>query len=108
LFQTGYIRRLAKLPPFLGDSISLIGTYEAGKIFFVTSEPSVPMDGGDCDQDSDRPPSRLPELPAMGPITRKSSFNLTDSFDGFYFGCEASHTQASRTLAAWIGLTFRK
>jgi NTE family protein len=45
LFQTGYIRRLAKLPPFLGDSISLITTYEAGKTFFVLNEPSVPMDG---------------------------------------------------------------
>ena len=45
LFQTGYIRRLAKLPPFLGDSISLITTYEAGKTFFVDNEPSVPMDG---------------------------------------------------------------
>ncbi len=45
LFQTGYIRRLAKLPPFLGDSISLITTYEAGKTFFVPNEPSVPMDG---------------------------------------------------------------
>jgi NTE family protein len=45
LFQTGYIRRLAKLPPFLGDSISLITTYEAGKTFFVPTEPSVPMDG---------------------------------------------------------------
>ncbi len=45
LFQTGYIRRLAKLPPFLGDSINLITTYEAGKTFFVPSEPSVPMDG---------------------------------------------------------------
>jgi NTE family protein len=45
LFQTGYIRRLAKLPPFLGDSISLITTYEAGKTFFVANEPSVPMDG---------------------------------------------------------------
>ena len=45
LFQTGYIRRLAKLPPFLGDSISLVTTYEAGKTFFLPSEPSVPMDG---------------------------------------------------------------
>jgi NTE family protein len=45
LFQTGYIRRIAKLPPFLGDSISLITTYEAGKTFFVPNEPSVPMDG---------------------------------------------------------------
>ena len=45
LFQTGYIRRLAKLPPFLGDSISLITTYEAGKTFFLPNEPSVPMDG---------------------------------------------------------------
>jgi NTE family protein len=45
LLQTGYIRRLAKLPPFLGDSISLITTYEAGKTFFVSNEPNVPMDG---------------------------------------------------------------
>ncbi len=45
LFQTGYIRRLGKLPPFLGDSISLITTYEAGKTFFLANEPSVPMDG---------------------------------------------------------------
>jgi NTE family protein len=45
LFQTGYIRRVGKLPPFLGDSISLIATYEAGKTFFLPNEPSVPMDG---------------------------------------------------------------
>jgi NTE family protein len=45
LFQTGYIHRLAKLPPFLGDSISLITTYEAGKTFFLPNEPSIPMDG---------------------------------------------------------------
>jgi NTE family protein len=45
LFQTGYIRRLAKLPPFLGDTISLVTTYEAGKTFFLPDEPSVPMDG---------------------------------------------------------------
>jgi NTE family protein len=45
LFQMGYIRRLAKLPPFLGDTISLVTTYEAGKTFFLPSEPSVPMDG---------------------------------------------------------------
>jgi NTE family protein len=45
LFQAGYIRRVGKLPPFLGDSISLIATYEAGKTFFLSNEPSVPMDG---------------------------------------------------------------
>jgi NTE family protein len=45
LFQTGYIRRLGKLPPFLGDTISLVTTYEAGKTFFLPDEPSVPMDG---------------------------------------------------------------
>ncbi len=45
LFQTGYIRRLARLPPFLGDTISLVTTYEAGKTFFLPNEPSVPMDG---------------------------------------------------------------
>jgi NTE family protein len=45
LFQTGYIRRLTRLPPFLGDTISLVATYEAGKTFFLPHEPSVPMDG---------------------------------------------------------------
>ena len=45
LFQTGYIRTLARLPPFLGDTISLLTTYEAGKTFFLPDEPSVPMDG---------------------------------------------------------------
>jgi NTE family protein len=45
LFQTGYIRRLARLPPFLGDTISLVTTYEAGKTFFLPDEPRVPMDG---------------------------------------------------------------
>jgi NTE family protein len=45
LFQTGYIRTLAKLPPFLGDTISFLATYEAGKTFFIPNEPSVPMDG---------------------------------------------------------------
>jgi NTE family protein len=45
LLQTGYIRRLSRLPPFLGDTISLIGAYEVGKTFFVQDEPKVPMDG---------------------------------------------------------------
>jgi NTE family protein len=45
LFQTGYIRRLGRLPPFLGDSINLVTTYEVGKTFFLPTEPSVPMDG---------------------------------------------------------------
>jgi NTE family protein len=45
LFQTGYIRTLAKLPPFLGDTISLLTAYEAGKTFFLSNEPNVPMDG---------------------------------------------------------------
>jgi NTE family protein len=45
LFQAGFIHRLAKLPPFLGDSISLVTTYEAGKTFFLSNEPTVPMDG---------------------------------------------------------------
>jgi NTE family protein len=45
LFQTGYIRTLAKLPPFLGGTISLLTTYEAGKTFFLPNEPDVPMDG---------------------------------------------------------------
>jgi NTE family protein len=45
LFQTGYLHTLGRLPPFLGDTISLITTYEVGKTFFLPSEPSVPMDG---------------------------------------------------------------
>jgi NTE family protein len=62
LFQTGYIRRLGKLPPFLGDSISLIATYEAGKTFFLSNEPSVPMDG-------------VPAPPGMARIIGRFSFS---------------------------------
>jgi hypothetical protein len=35
----------AQIVAFLGDSISLIPTYDAGKTFFLPKEPSVPMDG---------------------------------------------------------------
>jgi NTE family protein len=45
LFQAGYLRKLAKLPPILGDSINLISTFEGGKTFFLPSEPRVPFDG---------------------------------------------------------------
>jgi NTE family protein len=45
LFQTGYIRTLSRLPPFLGDTISLLVTYEAGETFYLANEPGVPMDG---------------------------------------------------------------
>ena len=33
LFQTGYIRRLKKLPPLLGSTIEALGVFEIGKTY---------------------------------------------------------------------------
>jgi NTE family protein len=47
LFQTGYIRRVLKLPPFLGDSLNFVGVYEVGKTYQLpgaASPPNLPMD----------------------------------------------------------------
>lgn len=47
LGQVGYLRRLAKLPPFLGDSINIIGLFEVGKTFQLPDGPSPPRIPGD-------------------------------------------------------------
>jgi len=49
LGQLGYLRRLAKLPPFLGDSLNFIGLFEAGKTYQLpltgaTAPPDQPGD----------------------------------------------------------------
>jgi NTE family protein len=47
LFQLGYIRRLTSLPPFLGDTLNFIGTYELGKTYQLpngTEPPNLPTD----------------------------------------------------------------
>jgi NTE family protein len=47
LFQTGYIRRLASLPPFLGDTLNVVGSYELGKTYQLPNgpkPPNLPMD----------------------------------------------------------------
>jgi NTE family protein len=44
LFKTGYIRRLWKLPPLLGDKIYALGTYELGKVYDVPKVSSLPTD----------------------------------------------------------------
>jgi len=42
LFQLGYIRKLTSLPPFLGDTLNLIGTYELGKTYRLPNGPEPP------------------------------------------------------------------
>ena len=42
LFQLGYVRRLAKLPPLLGDTLNLIGMFEVGKTYQLPNGPKPP------------------------------------------------------------------
>jgi NTE family protein len=47
LGQVGYIRELAKLPPFLGSSVNFLGFLEVGKTYklpLAPSPPHLPMD----------------------------------------------------------------
>jgi len=47
LGQLGYIRELAKLPPFLGSTVDFLGVLELGKTYKlpnVASPPNLPMD----------------------------------------------------------------
>jgi NTE family protein len=44
LFKTGYIRRLWRLPPLLGDKIYAVGTYEIAKVFDIPKTSSLPTD----------------------------------------------------------------
>jgi NTE family protein len=47
LGQLGYIRELAKLPPFLGSSVNFLGLLELGKTYKLpagSSPPNLPMD----------------------------------------------------------------
>jgi NTE family protein len=47
LGQLGYIRELAKLPPFLGSSVNVLGILELGKTYkipLLPSPPNLPMD----------------------------------------------------------------
>jgi NTE family protein len=47
LGQLGYIRQLAKLPPFLGSSVNFLGILELGKTYklpIAPSPPRLPMD----------------------------------------------------------------
>jgi len=48
LGQVGYIRQLAKLPPFLGSAVDLLALFELGKTYKLTNAPSppnLPIDG---------------------------------------------------------------
>jgi len=42
LGQLGYIRELAKLPPFLGSSVNFLGVLELGKTYKLPNLPSPP------------------------------------------------------------------
>jgi len=50
LFQLGYLRRLAKLPPLLGSGIYFLGVYEAAQVYgppntMVNKASDLPTDG---------------------------------------------------------------
>ena len=50
LFQAGYIRQLAKLPPLLGSGIYFLGVYEAAQVYgppntMVNKASGFPTDG---------------------------------------------------------------
>ena len=47
LGQVGYIRELAKLPPFLGSSVNFLGIFELGKTYKLPNAPSPPKLPGD-------------------------------------------------------------
>lgn len=47
LFQTGYIRKLKKLPPLLGSTIDFLGTFEVGKTYQLPVGPKPPYLPGD-------------------------------------------------------------
>jgi len=50
LFQTGYLRQMAKLPPLLGSGVYLLGVYEAAQVYgppstMVNKASGFPTDG---------------------------------------------------------------
>lgn len=47
LFQTGYIRTLMNLPPFLGSTIDFLGMFEVGKTYQLPNGPKPPYLPGD-------------------------------------------------------------
>jgi NTE family protein len=47
LFQTGYIRKLKKLPPLLGSTIDFLGSFEVGKTYKLPNGPNPPYLPGD-------------------------------------------------------------
>src|SRR5215472_6734966 len=47
LFQTGYIRKLTKLPPLIGKTVDFLGMFEAGKTYQIPNGPKPPHVPGD-------------------------------------------------------------
>jgi len=45
LFRTGYLHRLANLPPFVGDGLYAVTFYEVGKMFNAPGVSKLPTDG---------------------------------------------------------------
>jgi len=45
LFRTGYVHRLATLPPFVGDGLYAVTFYEVGKMFNAPGVSKLPTDG---------------------------------------------------------------
>lgn len=47
LFQTGYIRKLTRMPPLLGSTIDFVGMFEVGKTYALPNAPKPPYLPGD-------------------------------------------------------------
>jgi NTE family protein len=47
LFQTGYIRKLMRMPPLLGSTIDVLGMFEIGKTYPLPNAPKPPHLPGD-------------------------------------------------------------
>jgi NTE family protein len=47
LFQTGYIRKLTRMPPLLGSTIDFLGMFEVGKTYRLPNGPKPPNLPGD-------------------------------------------------------------
>jgi NTE family protein len=47
LFQTGYIRKLLRMPPLLGSTIDFLGMFEVGKTYQLPNAPKPPYLPGD-------------------------------------------------------------
>ena len=75
LFKAGYIRRLWRLPPLLGDKVYAIGAYELGKVYDLgPTVSSLPMDVSGA----------LVVNSIFGPVVLGAAYGATGHYKFFY------------------------